>query len=160
MLKWKSLKIFLIICFFIIQTNGLTQYYSSGQDPASIKWMQIKTEYFQIIFPQGYEENAQFAANVLEFAYAEVVKSMKIKPKKISVLLHTSSVLSNGVTAWAPKRLDLFMTPPQDTYADSWINQLAIHELRHVIQINKLNTGLTKILSILFGEQAKLSGSE
>ena len=41
-----------------------------------------------------------------------------------------------------------------DTYVQDWLEQLAIHELRHVIQLENLNQGLTKVLSIVFGEMA------
>jgi len=55
---------------------------------------------------------------------------------------------------WAPKRMEIFTCPPQDTYAENWLQQLAIHEYRHVVQIDKLNQGMTKVLTYVFGEQA------
>ncbi|TVQ18508.1 MAG: hypothetical protein EA361_01330, partial [Bacteroidetes bacterium] len=33
-----------------------------------------------------------------------------------------------------------------------WMERLVIHEFRHVVQIDKLNQGLTRLLGILFGE--------
>jgi hypothetical protein len=38
--------------------------------------------------------------------------------------------------------MELYTTPSQDSYGEDWVDQLAIHELRHVVQIDKLNQGL------------------
>ncbi|MBE9492571.1 MAG: hypothetical protein IMY70_06780 [Bacteroidetes bacterium] len=130
-----------------------SQYYSAGQDPFSVKWRQIKTDHFQIIYPDKNEKQAQYLANVLEVVYQHATRSLECQPKKISVFLHDYSVTSNAFVAWAPKRMELYTTPPQDSYAQIWLDQLALHEYRHVVQISKLNQGITKILSILLGEQ-------
>ena len=47
-----------------------------------------------------------------------------------------------------------FEMPGQDIYAQSWNKQLTLHEYRHVVQIQKMNQGLTKGLYYLFGDQA------
>ncbi|MGM0406653.1 MAG: hypothetical protein ACQERU_01660 [Bacteroidota bacterium] len=130
------------------------QFYSTGQDPASIKWKQINTDNFQVIFPPEYEMYAQQTANILAYSYDKVGKSLKHQPKKISVIIHSQSIRSNGYVAWAPKRIELYPAPPQDMYPESWLQQLCIHELRHVVQIDKLNQGITKVLSLIFGQQA------
>lgn len=128
------------------------QYYSSGQDPATTKWLQINTPTFQIIFPENFEKKAQYLANIIDSAYTLAAYSMNGKIKKTSIILHNQSVISNGTTAWAPTRIDLVTTPPQNTYAHQWLDQLALHEIRHLIQIEKLNTGLTKVLRTILGE--------
>lgn len=145
----------LLLLFFCFQIGlSYSQLYVSGQDPASIKWNQINTENFQIIFPEGFEKQAQYFANVLDQTYELATKSLSASPRKISVLIHNRSVISNGITAWAPRRIDIYATPPQDTYAENWLKQLAIHEFRHVVQMERINTGLTKVLGIILGEQA------
>ena len=146
--------IFSIILFFLLsQINVLAQYYSSGQDPASVHWQQIKTSNFKLIFPEGYEKTANYVANVLEYAATLSNKTLITNPKKIPVILHNLSAVSNAQTLWAPARMDFYTIPPQDTYGQEWFQQLAIHEYRHVIQLSKMNQGLTKILTYIFGEQ-------
>lgn len=149
-----TLAITILIC--VLNQNLRGQYYSSGQDPASTKWLQINTEYFQIIFPEAYEIQAQYLANIMDTAYSLVAYSLKGTLKKTSILIHNKTVISNGTTAWAPTRIDMQSTTPQETYTQHWLEQLAIHELRHLIQIDKLNIGITKVLSIILGEQAKV----
>ncbi len=142
------LLIFLLSCF-----NGYTQLYSSGQDPASVKWMQIKTEKFQIIFHKGFEKQAQYFANTMDEVYQYATKSLKANPRSISIILHSQNIIPNGVTAWAPRRIDVYTVSPQNTYAENWFKQLAVHEYRHVVQIERLHEGFAKALAGIFGEQ-------
>ncbi|HPE75215.1 MAG TPA: hypothetical protein PLC80_03965 [Draconibacterium sp.] len=146
-------KLFLFILFIGFLNVSKAQYFQTGQDPASLKWRQINTENFQIIYPDYYENQAQKLAVVMEKVYLAGGKSLKYKPKKISIILHTQTVKSNGLVAWAPKRVELYTIPHQGIYAQNWIEQLAIHEFRHVVQIDKVNSELPKILKALFGEQ-------
>ncbi len=145
--------IYCIILFLSI-SFAQGQYYSSGQDPAKTKWNQINTPNFQIIFPENFEKQAQYLANIIDSAYFLVAHSMNGKIKKTSIILHNQTVISNGTTAWAPTRVDLHTTSPQQMYAQNWLEQLALHEIRHLIQIEKLNTGFTKVLKFILGEQA------
>ena len=144
--------VFLFSTLFGINTKA--QYYSTGQDPASAKWSQIKTDNFQIIFQRQFNEKAQKVANLLESNYLNASKSLDRKPKKISIILHNQTISSNGYVGWAPKRSEFYTTPPQDVNPDQWLNMLCVHEFRHVVQVDKLNQGITKILSVVFGQQA------
>ncbi len=149
----KHISVNLFILFLSI-SFAKGQYYSSGQDPASTKWNQINTANFQIIFPENFEQQAQYLANILDSAYYLVAHSLDGKIKKTSIILHNQTVISNGTTAWAPTRIDLHTTSPQQIYAQKWLDQLVLHEIRHLIQIEKLNTGFSKVLKFVLGEQA------
>jgi len=129
------------------------QFYAGGQSPGNIKWKQINSRNFQVIFPEGFENQANYVTNVLEYAQALDGKTLRNKPPKISVLLHNRSVESNGEVGWAPRRIEMFTQSPQESYAQEWFQQLAIHEYRHVVQIDKMHQGITKILYSIFGEQ-------
>ncbi len=147
----KRLVLILILSISFIISKA--QYFQTGQDPASIKWRQINTENFQIIYPDYYEEQAQKLASVMEKVYQEDGITLNYRPKKISVILHTQTVQSNGLVAWAPKRAEFYTIPSQDIYSQKWIEQLAIHEFRHVVQIDKINSELPKIIKLLLGQQ-------
>lgn len=150
-------KVFKLFSLAVLALCGITsqgQYFISGQDPSSINWNQIKTENFQVIFPQQFEKEAQRLANALELAYTYDSKTLHHAPKKISVILHNFSAIGNAFVGWAPKRSELYTIPPQDLYPQDWLNQLALHEYRHVVQVDKMNQGFTKILYFLFGQQA------
>jgi len=150
------LKYILIACLaaLLIGNSRLyAQYYSTGQEPASIRWKQIKTEHVKLIFPDYYEARARKLASYLDSTCAYSGTSLNYRPKRIPVIIHTQSAKSNAVVAWAPKRMEFYTTPPQDMYAQPWLEQLSIHEYRHVVQIEKLNQGPTRVLSWFFGQQ-------
>lgn len=153
------LKLYLFISLIGLSFSGKSQYFLSGEEPFSLKWEQIKTEHFQIIFASEAYEVANKVANLLEYYYEHGDIALDHKPKKVSVILHSHTVHSNGFAAWAPKRMEFYMTPPQDLYGESWIDKLAVHEFRHIIQTDKLDQGVTHLLKILFGEQAVASVS-
>jgi len=142
------------LCLILLPFGADAQYFAVGQDPGSIKWRQIQSGHFQIIFPSDYETEAQRVAQIFEKVYNYSGISLQHQPKKISVILHTKSMNSNGFVAWAPSRVELFPTPGQDSYSQGWIEQLAIHEMRHHVQIDKIESELPAIFKILLGEQA------
>lgn len=145
--------IFLFVLFFS-HCGVRAQYFSTGQDPASLKWKQIKTNDFRIIYPSFYEIRAQYIANIMEKVCRYETVTLNARKPRIPVLIHTESGIANGVTVWAPKRIELYPVPDPDSYPEEWLEQLTIHEYRHALQINKMNLGFTRGLYYVFGEQA------
>nr|WP_320119097.1 hypothetical protein [uncultured Marinifilum sp.] len=134
--------------------SGYSQYFDTGQDPASIKWKQINTSNFQIIFPQESEHKARYVAAIFEDLLNKGGKNLGHKPKKFSLIMHTHSATSNGMVAWAPKRMEMFTTSSQDNNAQLWLYHLATHEYRHIVQLDKIEQGFTRVLNCIFGQQA------
>ncbi|MCD6355346.1 MAG: hypothetical protein J7L95_07340 [Prolixibacteraceae bacterium] len=147
----KRLLILLILTTIIYSSQA--QYFQTGQDPASIRWQQINTSHFQLIYPDYFETQAQRLAIDMEEVYKFGSYSLNHQPKKISIILHTQTVKSNGLVAWAPKRAEFYSTPHQDIYPQPWLQQLAVHEFRHVVQVDKINSLLPGIIKLLLGEQ-------
>jgi Tol biopolymer transport system component len=130
------------------------QYYRTGEDPAHLRWEQINTADYQLIFPAEYESKAIKIAGILNKVSQSGYKTLEHRPAKISIILHTQTAVSNGVVSWAPKRMELYTTPNQYIYPDDWLNQLCIHEYRHVVQMDKIESQLPALIRYLFGEQA------
>jgi hypothetical protein len=148
------IKQLLLFSFLLINSYSWCQFYDSGGESVLLPWRQIKTTNFQVIFPSEFEKQAQRLANILEYIYDAESKSLNHKPKPISVIIHSHSVTSNGFVSWAPKRMELYPAPPQYGFTSDCIDLLAVHELRHVVQIDKLNQGITQIASLILGQQA------
>ncbi|MBW6491532.1 MAG: DUF5050 domain-containing protein [Lentimicrobium sp.] len=144
------------VIFFvlIIQLPLKGQYYNIGQAPASTRWNFIETPDFKIIYPDFLEETAANTAFLFQAYSVGVQSGLRTKTAKTPVILHPQDVLSNAFAIWAPRRIEVLTTPPQKSYAHPWLNQLALHEYRHIVQLSKLNQGVTKGLSYLFGQQA------
>lgn len=148
----KTSILFLVV--FLNCTFAKAQYFQTGQDPSSVRWKQINTTSFQVIFPEEFEVQAQRISYVLEKVYNYGSKSLNFRPRKVSVILHSRTVNSNGLVAWTPKRMELFTTPNQQIYAQDWLEQLALHEFRHLVQMDKIQKELPALLRIILGEQA------
>ncbi|TAJ15635.1 hypothetical protein DMA11_00045 [Marinilabiliaceae bacterium JC017] len=150
------MKIFklLFILFLLSPLNVNAQYYASGSDPASIKWYRIKSPHFKVIFPEEFEKEARRLTATLEEVYEYGGYTLGHDPKPINVIIHSRSAYSNGFVTWAPKRIELYPSPNQNIFAQDYLNQLAIHEFRHVVQIDKMNQGFTRFLSFFAGQQA------
>ena len=118
------------------------QVYSSDQNPPSLRWRQINTENFQVIYPAELSAEAQKITSVLETIVDRERKSIRVKPKKISIILQNQGVTSNGFVELAPRRSEFYTTPSQSFDFQSWLNSLAIHEMRHVVQFDKLTGNL------------------
>lgn len=143
----------LILVFFLSFFNGIGQFYNLGQNPASTKWRQIKTEDFQLIFPSDFESKAQELANLISYANNQARKNLNTKPKKISIILQNNTTVDNGFVTLAPKRSEFYATPSQENEGVDWLKKLAVHEYRHVVQFEKFDEGVGKVLHLLFGEQ-------
>jgi Tol biopolymer transport system component len=142
------------LAVLLLSNNVSAQFFESGVEPASVRWRQIHTEHFRIIFPVDAAAEGQRAANTLEYIYKADGKTLNNYPAKIPVVLHNRTAFSNGFVTWTPKRSELFLTPPQDNYAHDWLEQLALHEYRHVVQTDKLNQGFTRAAGFVVGQQA------
>lgn len=129
------------------------QYYNTGQDPASSKWLQIKTESFTLIYPQSYGQAGIDLATKLETARLRMPDVFHDKQIHIPVVVHSYSNRSNGYVAWAPKRMELYPAPEQNAIPGSQNLLLSLHEFAHVYQMESLNKGFTKAMSFLIGQQ-------
>lgn len=149
---------FLYLAIFLISSLPINkivaQYYVVGQDPASIKWQQLNSPHFKIIFPSNFGDKAKEYVNMLELSHTSVSLPYLHQNKKIQIVLHNRAVISNAMVSPTPMHADFFNMPGQTTYPQIWSKQLTLHEYRHAVQMQKLNQGMTKGLYYMFGDQA------
>ena len=144
-----------IIMLMMLATGTVEgQYYTSGADPASIFWKQLKTKHFLFLYPREFQLHIGELAGFFERVYIPVSNSLGHQPDRITVLVHSHTATSNGMVVWAPKRIELFMNPHQSIYAEPWMMQLATHEFRHVVQMDKISDDLPGWTKALLGQQA------
>ena len=115
--------------------------------------MQIKTDRFTVIYPEKYGSGGIDFAKSLDNAYSKLVSLFPEKKFRIPVVIHNYTTHSNGYVAWAPKRMEIYPTPEQNTIPLDPFKQLSIHELTHVLQMESLNKGFSKGMSFFLGEQ-------
>ena len=140
-------------CIYLSVQAGMSQYYLIGTDPSSVKWNQIKTPNFKVIYPRNWEREGQYIANGLEYVYLPGSRTMYQPTPKTPVIIHNQTTVPTSSTYIAPRRMDYYTAPPQDIYPQDWVDQLIIHEFRHAVQYSAVNCGFTKGLSYILGEQ-------
>ena len=131
------------------------QFVDYGTDPGNLKWRVADLEHYRLIYPTGCEDMAYQYAKYLEGVFPHEKKTLGEGMKaRFPVVLHPMNMLSNGMVAWAPRRMELITTPSFDDGYTEWSRHLAIHESRHVVQTTKVMRGWLKALYYVVGEQA------
>lgn len=120
----------------------------------NLKWKQVKTPNFNVIFPTGFEVQAMRMANTLEHIRIPESKTLGGAPRKVSIVLQNQSAVSNGFVSITPRRSEFFAMPSQNYNFQGtldWLDLLATHEYRHIVQFNQANRGFNRALYYLFG---------
>ena len=137
------------------------QFSLTGSDPAALRWRQMETENFRLIFPEGNDSLARVYGTELEQARIRNARSSgyligQSYKGKMPVVLHSRYIVPNASVTWAPRRMDIFtVNDPYSPMAMPWVRNLAIHEGRHAAQMQfGAAGGWGKALHWLFGEMA------
>lgn len=154
----KGLLFFIFISLLYVNANA--QFSLTGNDPAALRWRQMETENFRLIFPKGEDSLARVYGTELEEARLRIARSSgyligQSYKGKMPVVLHSRYVLPNASVTWAPKRMDIFtVNDPYEPMAMPWVRNLAIHEGRHAAQMQFGADRGNKVLHWFFGEMA------
>lgn len=155
-----GIKIFTVILLALTSFKSSAQFSLTGSDPAALRWRQMETENFRLIFPKGEDSLARVYGTELEVARLRIARSTgyligQSYKGKMPVVLHSRYVLPNASVTWAPKRMDIFtVNDPYEPMAMPWVRNLAIHEGRHAAQMQFGADRGNKALHWLFGEMA------
>ena len=151
------MKYFLAFAFYLF-TCHISTAQSFGGNPSSVKWKQINTDTVRVIFPQGMDDKAQRVASIVHSLQEKYSHSIGDVIRKVNIVLQNQTLLSNGYVALAPFRSEFYTTPPQDAFdmgSVNWLDNLAIHEFRHVQQYNNFNKGLSNFATCILGEHGQ-----
>ena len=128
-----------------------------GGNPSAIKWNQVNTDTARIIFPVGMEESGRRVASIIHELQKNNATLGK-RLRKINIVLQNQGTVSNAYVGLGPYRSEFYLFTPQNSFqlgSLNWVDNLALHEYRHVQQYNNFNVGLSKVASILFGQQGQ-----
>ncbi|TKC06362.1 TolB-like translocation protein [Pedobacter frigoris] len=140
-IKALIIKLINISILTVISHTAFAQIFGAEQNPLSVKWRQINTSGFKLIYPDELEKEAQRMAATISHIYPYVGSSLNRQKTSIPILLQNRGVIANGFVQLAPKKSEFYTTPPQQFDSQDWLNNLAVHELRHVAQFDKLTNG-------------------
>lgn len=142
---------FLIILLIIgMKLPAYAQFSVNGNERTSIKWNTFNTNSYQFIYPRGCDSLAfSYARQWEKYRYAVGYDGGDNLP----VVLHPYSATSNGFVVWTPSRMEMFAAPSMySPEAVPWHTLLAIHENRHVAQMQFLQDRNFKWANAVFGE--------
>lgn len=144
--------------FLLFGIHSIISAQEFGGDPPATHWQQINSDTARIIFPAGWDSIAQRIAAGTSRLQRSYSGSIGGKLKKIDIVLQKDATVSNAFVALGPYRSEYFLMPPQNVFelgAQSWTDNLMIHEYRHVQQYNNFDVGLSKAMGVLFGENGR-----
>ncbi len=129
-----------------------------GTDPGKVKWSEIRGGNYRLIYPVGTDSLARCYYNELQRFSTPLSRSIGFEPGalqfgKTPVILHPYTSWSNGSVTWAPRRMELYTMPePYGSLPQPWVTQLAVHEGRHLAQMQFGYKGILKSPWYALGE--------
>lgn len=153
MYKWCRYLLLAGILFFILPLQAQRL----GLLPPKTRWHQLQHDSLTIIYPDGLDNKAaRIATLMLRLASKDpIVSNGRYAP--ISVVLQPESNVSNGYVGLAPYVSEIYLQPAENPFelgSLPWEDLLAIHEYRHVQQVNAINTSFSHLIKAVFGELA------
>lgn len=146
----------LVVALLLLATVCEAQNF--GGFPPATKWQQINTDTARIIFTAAAGPQAARVAQLVHAMAANRPVAIGSQLKKINIVLHNNTTQANGYVALGPFRSEYYLIPGADIFEFGnlpWHENLAVHEYRHVQQYNAFNNGLTKLFSILGGQNGR-----
>jgi len=128
------------------------------QLPPSIRWKQMKSAHATWVYPEHLEKYAFKTAAFLDSIYPYNTFLLG-DAKDIPIILNPYTSVSNGYVTLLPRKSEWYLQPYYSTYFGNveWYKLLGIHEYRHVVQMDGLNTGSVKTAKIFAGNLGQLS---
>jgi hypothetical protein len=123
------------------------QVFGGEQNPLSVHWLEINSSGFKLIFPRELSAEAQRMANTLPQIFPYEGASLGLGKTQIPIIFQNQGVVANGFVQLGPKKSEFNATPPQQFDSQDWLNNLAVHEMRHAAQFELLTGGRTFPLS-------------
>jgi len=122
---------------------SLAQIFDSEQSHPSVRWLEIDAENYRLVFPAEFEGAARHLCGELGFFIQKTRADLGVSPPKITLILRGNHLEQNGYVQLAPRKSEMYPVPSSTANNTAWLSNLALHELRHVAQFEKL-TGRLK----------------
>ncbi|MDC7222521.1 MAG: hypothetical protein PQJ60_02205 [Spirochaetales bacterium] len=126
----------------------------AAQYDPQIKWSYIDTPYNRIIFPEEMVEEGLRVAALTEQVNPLISETMSpLYPYNYPIILSGNDMTSNGYVTIYPRRSVWYsLNPGTSSGTTEWYDHLAIHEGRHTMQFDRLNSSTGHLLFLLGGE--------
>lgn len=129
-----------------------------GGNPPSLKWKQVNTPYTRVIYPRGLDSQGLRVARIAAYLHDKTTATSGSQTRKINIVLQNQTTTSNGYVGLAPWRSEFYLTPQFNSFrlgSLPWVDNLAMHEYRHVQQYMNYRKGLSKVAYFILGEEGQ-----
>jgi hypothetical protein len=145
-----------LLVFFAVLAGVVAQAQFMVFDPA-LRWHQIETPHFYIVYHQGLEHIAQESAVIAEESYEIIKREFDRAPaSKVHIVIFDVADQIIGSATTIPQHI-IYIGPAQMRLADwanvrldSWIRTLVYHELLHIMDLD-MASGWNALLRKIFG---------
>lgn len=132
---------------------GHAQLSETSQDPARIKWRQIRTEGYRFIYPEGCDSIAADYAVMFEKYRIPVSGTSGFLPARMSVVLHPENASGDFSISEFPFRIDMPVLPQgRLNYSRPASELAAVYLSRRAAHLNFGSSGVFRPFSWFFGE--------
>ncbi len=149
-MKIKSLLTFILTINFYILCSQVFDY---SQAHYKVKWKQITTDQFRLIFPSEFSSSAPKLADNITQYIQNTSSDLERKSRFINIIVQQNHIQQNGFVQLAPRKSEIYSTPSAIADNQEWLPNLALHESRHIAQFDNL----TGKIRAPFGEQLALA---
>jgi hypothetical protein len=136
LLKTNSL---ILVILTISCQISFAQFFDESQSPLSVKWRAVEHQGFKIIFPSPIENDAKKLAQTIPQIYPRIAADFGLQKSHIPIILQNQGTSANGFVQLAPKKSVFYTIYPQNFDSQNWLNNLSVHELRHLAQFDKIS---------------------
>ena len=125
-----------------------------SQNPPGLRWQEVQTPHFRVLYPAGLDTAAQRTAQRLEAVHGPEGATLGVQAPRIAVVLQNQTTVSNGFVTFLPRHAEFFTTPDQGQGLGTvdWLDGLVVHEFRHVNQFDKARQGFGHVTHALLGD--------
>jgi hypothetical protein len=145
------------LSFFLLPFYAICQNF--GGNPPAVKWKQINVLKARVIFPAGLDSQANRIANEVMLMDSATSSTIGGRLRKWNIILQNQTTIPNAYVRMAPVMSELNMIPGQDNFSTGsirWDDNLLTHESRHMQQFSNFNKGLSKVFSLVLGQEGQL----
>lgn len=132
------------VSFFLllfVPMSAMAQFHPTIQRP-SATWMELKTEHFRILYPEGHESTAIQTGKILESQVGSTTAFFGSSIENLPVVIDPYTHAGNGYVTVFPYRIEFNTAPVKGYYINprsgTWLEAMLPHELVHAAHINAI----------------------
>ena len=143
----------LLLLSLLFQMKSQAQIFTTSQDPARVRWSQIRTAGYKFIYPEGYDSLAVSYAKMFERFRKPVSATSGFLPARVPVVLHPLNAAGEYSLSELPSVINMSLLP-QGKYSFSYpVSELAAVSLsRQAAHMNFASSHVFKPFTWIFGE--------